>query len=63
MNLQKSVKVSAAMTETNINDLAANLGITRVWLWKKLSENNPKYIGKMAMFYGVSVSEFIKRGE
>jgi len=63
MNLQKSVKVSAAMTDTTVNDLAANLGITRVWLWKKLSENNPKYIGKMAMFYGVSVSEFIKRGE
>lgn len=63
MNLQKSVKVSAAMTDTTVNDLADSLGITRVWLWKKLSENNPKYISKMAVFYGVSVSEFIKRGE
>lgn len=63
MNLQKSVKVSAAMTDTTIKDLSAHIGVTRVWLSKKLAENNPKYLQSMAEFYGVTVSEFIKRGE
>lgn len=63
MNLSKSVKVSAAMSETSERDLAESLGITRTWLWKLLKENNPKHLSKMAMFYGVSVSEFVKRGE
>ncbi len=63
MNLTKSVKISAAMSETSERDLAESLGITRTWLWKLLKENNPKHIEKMADFYGISVSEFIKRGE
>ena len=63
MNISKSVKVSAAMSETTEKDLAQAMGFTSVWLWKMIKENNPKHIEKMADFYDISVSEFIKRGE
>ena len=63
MNLKKSVSISNAMDDKKVADLARHLGITRVWLWQHLKDNNEKYIEQMAEFYDVSVFEFINRGK
>lgn len=63
MNLSKSVKVLCAKQDKTQKQLAAYLNITTVWLNKQLKDNNPRYISSMAMFFGVSVSAFIKEGE
>ena len=57
MNLQKSVDVSCAMQEKRKQDLAASLKITRTWLYMKLKDNDPKYISKIAEFFGITVGE------
>ena len=51
------------MNETKDEKLAQHLSITTVWLWNLLKDNSPRHVQKMAEFYGVTVSEFIKRGE
>lgn len=63
MNIAKSVKVSAAMTGTTQQELARHLGVTGVWLSRIMRDNSPRHLGKMADFYGITVSEFVKRGE
>lgn len=63
MNLKKSVKVMCAMHEKQQKDLAAYLKITNAYLSKLLGENNPRLLSKMAMYFNVSVSEFVKAGE
>jgi DNA-binding Xre family transcriptional regulator len=63
MNLKKSVKVMCAMHEKQQKDLAQHLKITNAYLSKLLGENNPRLLSKMAMFFNVSVSEFVKVGE
>ena len=63
MNLQKSVKVLNAIHGKTSIELAESLGITRVWLWHKLKENNTAYIEKCAAFYGVTVADFINKGK
>lgn len=63
MNLKKSVMVSNALHDKQMNELAHHLGITRVWLWHNIKENTEKYVDKMAEFYGISVFEFINRGK
>ena len=63
MNLQKSVNVSCAMQGKRKQDLASSIGVTRVWLWTKLRDNDPKYISKIADFFGITVGELINRGK
>lgn len=63
MNLKKSVKVMCAMHEKQQKDLATYLKITNAYLSKLLGENNPRLLSKMAMYFNVSVSEFVKAGE
>lgn len=63
MNLKKSVKVMCAMHEKQQKDLAEYLKITNAYLSKLLGENNPRLLSKMAMFFNVSVSEFVRAGE
>ena len=63
MNLQKSVDVSCAMQGKRKQDLALSIGVTRVWLWTKLRDNDPKYISKIADFFGITVGELINRGK
>jgi hypothetical protein len=57
MNILKSVKVSIAMNGTTQVQLAEH------WLGKMLKDNNAKHVASMAAFYGITTSEFIKRGE
>lgn len=63
MNIEKSVKVSCAMSSESQKDVAAGLGITTVWLRKMMRDNNPKYLPKFAAHFDINASEFIKRGE
>jgi hypothetical protein len=63
MNILKSVKVSNAMNGTTQVQLAEYLKFTQPWLGKMLKDNNPKHIANIAVFYGITTSEFIKRGE
>lgn len=63
MNLKKSIRVMCAMHEKQQKEVAAYLGITNVYLSKMLGENNPRFLSKMADFFGVNVSEFVKAGE
>lgn len=63
MNIEKSVKVSAAMAGTTQKELAAHIGITSIYLGKVMKDNSPRHVEAMANFYGVPVSEFVKRGE
>lgn len=51
------------MNETTDKDLATHLSITSVWLWNLLKDNSARHVQGMAEFYGVTVSDFIKRGE
>jgi hypothetical protein len=63
MNILKSVKVSNAMNGTTQVQLAEHLQFTQPWLGKMLKDNNSKHVERMAEFYNISTSEFIKRGE
>jgi hypothetical protein len=63
MNLRKSVKVMCAQHDKSQVELASHLGFTNVWLSRQLEQNNPRHIRKIAMFFGVNVSDLIKAGE
>ena len=63
MNISKSVKISNAINETTQVQLAKHLMFTQPWLGKMLKDNNSKHVASMAAFYGITTSEFIKRGE
>ena len=63
MNLRKSVKLMCAQHDKTQVELAQSLGFTNVWLSRQLEHNNPRHISKMAAFFGVSVSDFVKAGE
>ena len=63
MNIEKSVKVSCAMSGESQKEVAAGLGITTVWLRKMMRDNNPRYLSKLAAHFNINASEFIKRGE
>jgi plasmid maintenance system antidote protein VapI len=49
--------------EIQQKDLAAHLNITNVYLSKLLHENNPRFISKMAMYFDMNVSNFVREGE
>ena len=63
MNIKKSVEIMNVKLDTTKQQLAQHMGITTPYLSKLLKENDAKHIAKMADFYHLTVSDFIKWGE
>lgn len=62
MELTKSFKIMCILQDKKESDVADSLGVTRVWLWRELKNNSPKYISKLANHFNITVAEFINKG-
>ena len=65
IDLHKAVKIARAKTNTNISQIAANMGVNRKTLYSAIRNGNPsiKTIEKIAEAFSMPVSELIELGE
>jgi DNA-binding Xre family transcriptional regulator len=63
MDINKSVSILCAKKKCRKQDLAAHMKITAVYLSMLLRKNSSSHIEKMAAFFDMTVSDFIKEGE